>query len=95
MIIQFVRFMTKLSDDNLIQVAKDRKSEYAALPGLVQKYYVKMGNPSEYGGIMIWDSSESLQAFKDSDLAKSIPIAYDVDAPLNIELFELLFPLRE
>lgn len=44
---------------------------------------------------MVWDSAESPQAFKEFELAKSIPIAYATESPTNIELFELLFPMRE
>ena len=66
-----------------------------ALPGLLQKYYVKMDTPGQYGGIYVWDSRESLLAFRQSDLAASIPEAYEVVEAPDIEILDILFKLRE
>jgi heme-degrading monooxygenase HmoA len=95
MIIQFVRLKSPLAEEELLKRANDRKPQFQALPGLLQKYYLKLDEPGQYAGLYIWDSAESLMAFRDSDLAKSIPEAYEVSEPPNIELLNVLFQLRD
>ena len=53
-----------------------------------------MDGEGTYGGIYVWDNKESLLAFKDSDLAKSIPQAYEVVEAPSIEIMNILFQLR-
>lgn len=95
MIVQFIRLTTRLSEEELLSMARERESRFQAIPGLLQKYYVKMDGPGKYGGIYIWDSKESLKSFRESELAQSIPEAYQVlEAPI-VELMDLLFQLRD
>jgi heme-degrading monooxygenase HmoA len=94
MIIQIVKFETSLSEDEVIAVANERLDRFQALPGLVQKYYIKLEQPNHYGGVYIWDSIESLSAYRKSDLASSIPEAYKVKGTPDIEIVDVLFPLR-
>lgn len=95
MIVQFVQFETTLSEEEVMAVAKERQPQFQAIPGLVQKYYLKLNKPNHYGGFYIWDSPESLAAFRASDLAKTIPAAYRVVGAPDVDIHELLFPLRE
>ena len=94
MIIQTVYLKTVLSEDELLAIAHERAPQFRALPGLVQKYYVRRKGEGEFAGVYIWDSMESLAAFRDSDLAKSIAAAYQVVEPPVLEIGEVLFPLR-
>lgn len=94
MIIQIIRLKTKLSEDELLRRAKERKPQFEAIPGLLQKYYVKMGEEGQYGGIYVWDSQASLSAYRESELASSIPAAYEIIEAPNIEILDLLFKLR-
>ena len=95
MVIQFVRFETELSEAEVIAVANARIEQFRALPGLVQKYYVKLERPNHYGGVYIWDSRESLTEYSNSELAASIPQAYKVKSKPTVEILDSLFPLRE
>ncbi len=95
MIVQFVQFETALSEDQVMAIAKDRAPEFRAVPGLVQKYYLKLDKPNHYGGFYIWESREALMAFRQSDLAKSIPSAYQIIGAPDIDIHEMKFPLRE
>ena len=95
MVVQFIRLKSGLSEDELLKKAQERAPRFRATPGLVQKYYVKLGDSGEFGGLYIWDSMESLQAFRESELAKSIPQAYHVIDKPDIETFDVLFQLRE
>jgi len=95
MILQIIRLKSSLSEEELVEKAREREPQFKAIPGLLQKYYVKTGTSGEFGGIYVWDSKESLQAFRASDLAASIPKAYQtIDAP-DIETLDILFKLRD
>jgi heme-degrading monooxygenase HmoA len=95
MILQIVKLKTALSEDDLLTIAHERAPQFRAIPGLVQKYYVRRQGEGEFAGVYLWDSMESLVAFRESDLAKSIPAAYKVLEPPVIEVGEVLFPLRD
>ena len=94
MILQFVKLKSALAEELLLAKAKERAPEFEAIPGLLQKYYVKINDQGSYGGVYIWDSKDSLLKFKDSDLAKSIPAAYQVIEAPAIEIMDILFQLR-
>lgn len=95
MIVQFVKFETTLTETEVTAVAKERLHQFQAIPGLVQKYYLKLDKPNHYGGFYIWRSAEDLMAFRASELAKSIPSAYRVIGAPDVEVHNLLFPLRD
>lgn len=94
MLIQIVKFESALTEAECERVALERKPEYEAFPGLLQKYYVNRGN-NRYGGVMIWESPEALAKFRESDLAKSIGPSYGVIGTPDICVHEVMFPLRE
>ena len=94
-IIQIVRARTELPEEEFLKIAKERESQFKAIPGLIQKYYIKTTTPGEYGGIYIWDSIESLNKFKESDLAATIGEAYKTIEPPSVEIVDILFQLRE
>ena len=56
MIIQLVRYGSKLSTDEVQERFEDRADGYRQVPGLVQKYYVHYPETDEYGGIYLWES---------------------------------------
>ena len=94
MIIQIVKFKTALSEEELLKVAGERMPRFKALPGLLQKYYVKLDEPGHYGGIYVWDSPASLKSYRESDLTATISQAYQVIGMPEVELMDVLFPLR-
>jgi heme-degrading monooxygenase HmoA len=94
-ILQIVNLRTDLAEEELLRIAHERAPQFRAIPGLVQKYYVRRTGPGEYAGVYVWDSAESLAAFRESELARSIPEAYRVIEPPEIEVGEVLFPLRD
>jgi len=95
MIIQIIKLKSKLSEEELLKTAKERAPRFKAIPGLLQKYYVKLGQPNQFGGIYVWDSKESLQSYRESELAASIPQAYKLIEAPNIEIIDVLFQLRD
>jgi len=94
MIIQFVKFKSGLSDDEVQRVMKERAPKFRALPGLVQKYYGLEKQTGEFTGIYLWDSEQSIREFQETELARTIPVAYKAEGKPRIEFFEILFPLR-
>ncbi len=94
MILQIIKLKSSLPEKELLIRAKERQPQFEAIPGLLQKYYVKTGQLDQYGGIYIWDSQESLNAYRESDLAKSIPEAYEIIEAPDIEIMDILFQLR-
>ena len=58
--------------------------------GLVQKYYGYDSESGAFCGCYIFDSEESRQAFRQSELARTIPAAYQ--AQERVEAYEVLFP---
>lgn len=94
MILQIIKLKSNLPEDELLKRAKGREPQFNAITGLLQKYYVKTSQEGEYGGIYIWDSLESIQAYQKSDLAKSIPNAYEIEGAPNIEIMDIIFQLR-
>src|SRR5215217_7853849 len=68
------------------------------VPGLVQKYYGYEPDSGAFCGCYIFDSEESRQAFRQSELARTIPAAYQFAAAaeeVRVEAYEVLFPLYE
>jgi heme-degrading monooxygenase HmoA len=74
---------------------KERMPQFREVPGLVQKYYSCDDATGEWAGIYFWDSEESLAAYLESDLRKSIPEAYELIGPPRIEKFQLVDVLRK
>ncbi len=95
MIIQIIKFQSNLSLEEVQKITQERAAEFRGVPGLVQKYYFRSEKPGEYGGVYIWDSRESLAAFRDSELAATIPQAYKLHRPPEVEVYEVAFTLQE
>jgi hypothetical protein len=43
---------------------------------------------------MIWENPQAMQAFRESDLARSVPSAYGVIGAPDVDIYELLYPLH-
>ena len=95
MIVQFVRFESALSEEEVLAVAEERAPQFRAVPDLVQKFYLKLDKPNHYGGFYIWKSREAMMAFRETELAKTIPAAYQVVGAPDVDIHTMLFPLRE
>jgi len=95
MIIQTIKFKSQLTEEEVMRIARERESQFQAIPGLIQKYYIKPQQENHYGGVYIWDSIESLNAYRASDLATSIPTAYGIIGVPDIEVVDVIFQLRK
>jgi len=57
--------------------------------------YVRENSTGQVGGIYVFDSKENLEAFRNSDLAKSIGEAYKFLEPPTIRALEVVRVLSE
>ncbi|MEH0155187.1 hypothetical protein V6R21_13660 [Limibacter armeniacum] len=94
-VIQIIKIKSKLSEEEVMRVAMERAPQFEAIPGIIQKYYIRLGGPGEFGGVYIWDSIESLKAFKESELATSIAQAYQALEPPSVEVVDIIYQLRD
>src|SRR5919205_4491408 len=95
MIILMYKFRSRLPEAEVRRLMRERAPAFRALPGLVQKYYGYEAAIGMHTGIYVWESEAAMRAFRESDLAASIPAAYQVEAPPRVEVFELIMPLRD
>jgi len=94
MIIQTVKFKSALSEAEIQRIMEERAPQFRALPGLLQKYYLRDKQTGEVGAVYIWDSDESLRAYRQSDLARTIASAYKAVEQPRVEIFETILTLR-
>jgi heme-degrading monooxygenase HmoA len=94
MIVRIVRFRSRLSEEKVLSTYRDRSARYRKVPGLRQKYYLHFPETSEYGAVYVWDSPEALSQFNDSDLARTIPDAYQVEGTPGTESAEVVLALH-
>ena len=94
MFIHFVRFITRLPKEEVQRLFEERAPRYREVPGLLQKYYGYEPSSGAFCGCYIFDSEESRQAFRRSELSQTIPEVYKVDET-RVEGYEVFFPLYE
>ena len=95
MILQIIKLKSNLPEEELQKRAKNREPDFKSISGLLQKYYIRSNKEGEYGGVYVWDSLASLQTYQQSDLAKSIPAAYEIIQAPDIEIMDIIFQLRD
>jgi hypothetical protein len=89
MLVQIVRYRTALSDDEVRETLEARAPDYLAVPGLVQKYYVRFPTTGEHGGVYLWASRASFADFRGSALARTLSDAYRVTEGPDVELADV------
>lgn len=94
MIVQIVRFKSGLTHEQLMKIAEERAPQYRALKGLVQKYYLKCEGAGEYGAVYLWESEAALNEFRESELFRTIPAAYQAQGQPEVQTAELVMTLR-
>lgn len=92
-VVLFVRVQSDLDFDELERRLLERKPSFLEVPGLVQKIYGRDPATGDVCGIYFFDSHESLAAFRETELAKTIPDAYEA-TDVRREVFDVLYPLR-
>lgn len=93
-IVLLVRIKTRLTEEEMIRKAREREPEFAAIPGIIQKYYIRISE-GEFGGVYLWDTEASLKEYRASDLAATIASAYEATEAPRVERFDIMFALRD
>lgn len=91
-VILFVRIKSDLPFEELEQRLEERRPSFLEVPGLIQKYYGRDKTSGDMCGVYFFRDQESLAAFRDTELAKTIPSAYEA-TDIRREAYEVMFPL--
>lgn len=90
--ILFVRVKSDLDPEELERRVLERRPRFKEVPGLIQKIYGRDESTGDVCGIYFFEDKESLAAFRDTELAKTIPTAYEA-REIRREVYEVLYPL--
>ena len=90
--ILFVRIKSDLEPDELERRLIERRPRFHDVPGLVQKFYGRDELTGDVCGIYFFENVEALSAFRDTELARTIPTAYEAK-DIRRETYEVLYPL--
>jgi hypothetical protein len=88
----FVRITSALDSEEFDRRLLERRPRFREVPGLVQKVYGRDPETGDVCGIYFFESGEALRAFRDTELARSIPAAYEA-IEVRREVYEVLYPL--
>jgi hypothetical protein len=92
-VILYVRVKSDLDPEELERRLNERKPRFLQVPGLVQKIYGRDDVSGDVCGIYFFENREALNAFRETELARTIPAAYEA-TDIRREVYEVLYPLR-
>jgi len=90
--ILIVRIKSDLDPEELERRSLERRPRFQEVPGLVQKFYGRDESTGDMCGIYFFEDQNALSAFRETELAKTISIAYEAK-DIRRESYELLYPL--
>ena len=88
----FVRITSALAPEELDRRLLQRRPRFLEVPGLVQKVYGRDPETGDVCGIYFFESGEALRSFRETELARTIPSAYEA-VEVRREAYEVLYPL--
>lgn len=88
----FVRISSPLDADELDRRLLERRPRFQEVPGLVQKVYGRDPESGDVCGIYFFESREALHAYRETELARTIPTAYEA-TEVRREAYDVLYPL--
>ena len=92
-VILYVRVKSDLDPEELERRLNERKPRFLQVPGLVQKIYGRDDVSGDVCGIYFFENQEALNAFRETELAQTIPAAYEA-TDIRREVYEVLYPLK-
>jgi hypothetical protein len=90
--ILFVRITSGLDREEFERRLAERRPRFRDVPGLVQKVYGRDPETGDVCGIYFFESDGALAAFRETELARTIPVAYDA-VDVRREVYEVLYAL--
>ena len=94
MTIELVRFASRLTYDEVLERFEAGSEKYRQVPGLLQKYYVHYPETDEYGGVYVWDSEDSLQAWRETYPLSTLAGTYQVKDGPHREVLDVMVVLH-
>jgi hypothetical protein len=91
--ILYVRIKSDLDPEELLRRVDERKPRFLEVPGLIQKIYGRDETTGEVCGIYFFENKQALAAFRETELARTIPTAYEA-TDIRREVYEVIYPLR-
>ena len=91
--ILFVRVKSGLPSEELGRRLLERRPRFREVPGLVQKIYGRDSETGDVCGIYFFEDRAALDAFRETELALTIAVAYEA-TDVRREVFDLLYPLH-
>jgi heme-degrading monooxygenase HmoA len=88
-IVSLVRFKSRLSTDEVQATFEERADRYRQVPGLLEKTYLRFRETGEFGAVYVWESEQDLIRFRETDLARTIPDAYQVEGAPASEIADV------
>lgn len=70
--IQIVNFNLRTSQSEFEKLCMDTADQFAAVPGLLAKVYLADPGTNTFGGVYTWQDKSACDAYKKSDLFRSI-----------------------
>lgn len=90
--ILFVRVKSDLEPEELERRLLERRPRFQEIPGLVQKVYARDEATGDVCGIYFFEDQQALANFRETELAKTIPDAYEA-IDIRREVFDALYSL--
>jgi hypothetical protein len=91
--ILFVRVKSNLDPRELDRRLVERRPRFQDVPGLVQKIYGRDESTGDVCGIYFFEDRSALSAFSETELARTIPTAYEA-TEIRREVYEVICPLH-
>jgi heme-degrading monooxygenase HmoA len=85
----FVRITSKLDAREFDRRLAERRPRFREVPGLLQKVYGRDKATGDVCGIYFFESEEALVAFRETELARTIPTAYEA-VDIRREAYDVL-----
>ena len=90
--ILFVRITSDLDAEEFDRRLAERRPRFRDVPGLVQKVYGRDDATGDVCGIYFFEDEEALAEFRETELAQTIPAAYEA-VDVRREVYDVLYPL--
>ena len=91
--ILFVRVKSQLDAEELERRLIERRPRFHEVPGLVQKIYGRDETTGDVCGVYFFKDQAALAAFRETELAQTIPTAYEA-VEIRREVYDELYPLH-
>jgi hypothetical protein len=91
--ILFVRVKSNLDPKELERRLLERRPRFHEVPGLLQKIYGRDESTGDVCGIYFFEDREALSAFRETELARTIPAAYEAQ-DIRREVYQVPYPLH-